>query len=142
MANRLAKALYPRRRVLEIIINKEGPGKGTFTMEKAQSTLTLGSPRRPPPAPCMVWIPRPRPPNSAIIGIPVSYRTYRRDTPPSIDRGTRLCEGDRGGRTGLVHSRVSLFFQARRIETFDESRPSQRDKMFSPSRSDPPKKGT
>ena len=74
------KALYPGKRVLEIIINKKGPGKGTFTMEKVQSTFTLGSPRRPPPAPCVVWIPRPRPPSSAIIGIPVSYRTYRRDT--------------------------------------------------------------
>ena len=43
---------------------------------------------------------------SAIIGLPVSYRTYRRDTPPSLDRGTRPSEGDRVGRTELVHSRV------------------------------------
>ena len=43
---------------------------------------------------------------SAIIGLPLSFRTYRRDTPPSIDRGTRPSEGDRGGRTELVHSRV------------------------------------
>ena len=68
---------------------------------------------------------------SAIIGLPVSYRTYRRDTPPSIDRGTRPSEGDRGGRTELVHSRVFSFFSR-----FDESRPSQRDEMFPPSRSD------
>ena len=68
---------------------------------------------------------------SAIIGLPVSYRTYRRDTPPSIDRDTRPSEGDRGGRTELVHSWVFSFFPR-----FDESRPSQRDEMFPPSRSD------
>ena len=49
-----------------------------------------------------------------------SYRRYRRDTPPSIDRGIRASEGDRGGRTELVHSRAVYFSR------FDESRPSQK----------------
>ena len=70
---------------------------------------------------------------SAIIGLPVSYRTYRRDTLPNIDRGTRPNEGDRGGRTELVHSPVFSF-----VSRLDESRPSQKDEMFPPSRSDPP----
>ena len=50
-----------------------------------------------------------QPAQSAIIGLPVSYRTYRRDTPPSIDRGTRQSEGDRGGRTELTgHTRSDI----------------------------------
>ena len=39
---------------------------------------------------------------SGILGLPASYRTYRRDTPSSIDRGTRQSEGDRGGRAELT----------------------------------------
>ena len=44
-----------------------------------------------------------------IIGLPLSYRGYLRDTPPSLDRGIRASEGDRGGSTELVHPRVVFF---------------------------------
>ena len=56
---------------------------------------------------------------------------YRRDTPPSLDRGIRASEGDRGGSPELVHSRAVFFSR------FDESRPSQKDKIYLPSKSDP-----
>ena len=50
----------------------------------------------------------------AIIGVPASYRSYRCDTPPSIDRGTRQSEGDRGGRTELTHGLHQVRFRITR----------------------------
>ena len=66
-----------------MIINEKGPGKATFTMQKVQSTFTLGSlkiaSQSPPSGTWCGLDSQAQTAQSAIIGIPVSYRTYRRD---------------------------------------------------------------
>ena len=61
-------------------------------MEKVWSTFSTGPPRIYPRSPASGTLSGLDSPvqtaQSAIIGVPVSYRTYRRDTPLSIDRGT------------------------------------------------------
>ena len=44
-----------------------------------------------------------------IVGLPSSYQATAVTPPPSIDRGIRASEGDRGGSPELVHSRAVFF---------------------------------
>ena len=126
----------PKRTVDDVII-ENGPGKGTEYFRNEYG-VPFQEPFRPrslvPGERCL------KPPSGTSRGldgnpdrtkchhrIACELRTHRRDTPPSLDRGTRQSEGDRGGRTELTG-------HARSGQISDNEKPEP-GRVFSPSQS-------